>query len=256
MTEYERDLWRRYRKGDEQAREELQSMHLPRVTLLVSDIHRIVSRVDLAVLMNAGVLGLWKAISKFDYNRGVKFETYARNFIRGEIFAEPEVHRNMPRRQFENFVKLMEAQKRLVERVDGKPTLAEIAEEAGLTLVQAQRALDARNIAFPTNSIDHQGDQVSDDDSDENSQRKAAAFEKPAPEPAATLEDRYGEQLDAAIRKLSKLEAEIVVACYWDNERDAEIAARYGFTVAKTRKIRQRALLKLRGMFVEGSNNE
>lgn len=256
MTEYERDLWKRYGKGDEEAREELQSMYLPHVKLLASDIHRIVSRVDLTVLMNAGLFGLWKAISKFDYNRGVKFETYAHNFIRGEIFAHPEVNGNIPRRQFENFVQLMEAQKRLVERVDGKPTLAEIAEEAGLTLVQAQRALDARNIAFPTNSIDHQGDQVSNDDSDEGSQRKAAVFEIPAPEPEPALQDVYGEQLDAAIRRLSKLEAAIVIAYYWDEETDPQIAARFGFTVAKTRKIRQRALAKLRGMLMEGSSNE
>lgn len=256
MTEYERDLWRRYGKGDEEAFDKLLSMYLPFVKALATSIHARIGRVDLPLLIHAGTVGLWKAMRGFRYEGNVKFETYAYNFIRGDIFAEPEVHRNMPRRQYENHVKLMEAQVRLAERVDGKPTLAEIAEEAGLTLEQTQHALDAKNIAFPTSSIDQQGDQVSNDESDEDSQRKAAAFEKPEPGLEPGLADVYGERLDAALRKLSKLEAEIVIRYYWDNETDPQIATRLEFNVPKTRKIRQRALLKLRGMLVEGSSNE
>jgi RNA polymerase sigma factor (sigma-70 family) len=256
MTEYERDLWRRYREGDEEAFDKLLLTYLPYVKGLTTLLHKEIERVDLRLLMNAGTVGLWKAMRGFNYEGSVKFTTYAYNFIRGEIFATPEVHGTMPRRQRENYVKLMEAQKRLAQRVEGKPTFAEVAEEAGLTVEQAKLAQDARNIAFPVESIDHQGDQASSDHSDEGVPRRAAAFEKATPEPEIALADTHGQNLETAIRKLSKLEASIITGSYWGGETDAQIAKRFGFALTKTRKIRQRAVEKLRVMLVEGSSDE
>jgi RNA polymerase sigma factor (sigma-70 family) len=232
-------------------------MYVPYVKALAVQLHEKLSRVDLTLLINAGTVGLWKAMRGFNYEGSVKFTTYAYNFIKGEIFAEPEVHGNMHRRRYEHYVQLLKAQERLAERADGKPTLAEIAEEAGLTLEQAQLALDARNIAFPVESIDHQGDQASNDDSGEGSKRKAAAFESAVPEPEIHLYDAHGGNLEAAIRELPQPDRAIVIAHYWGGETDQQIADRFGFTLAKTRKIRQRAVEKLRVMLVKKeSSNE
>src|SRR5690349_4298943 len=79
-----RNLLRRYHdRGDAAAREELVEAWLPSV-------RRIARRFDgrgepLEDLVQVGVVGLIKAIDRFDLSRGVEFSTYAMPTIIGEI---------------------------------------------------------------------------------------------------------------------------------------------------------------------------
>ena len=85
MTEEEAELWRRYRRGDEKALEELVVFHLRLVKYWVrrTNSERWANQAD---LMQDGIVGLIEAIRKFDPDRGNEFGTFARYLVREAIF--------------------------------------------------------------------------------------------------------------------------------------------------------------------------
>ena len=80
----EKDLARRIAKGEEQARQRLIKANL---RLVVSIAKRYVHRGPLSIsdLMQEGNIGLFKAVEKFDPEKGFKFSTYATWWIRQAI---------------------------------------------------------------------------------------------------------------------------------------------------------------------------
>jgi len=63
--------------------------YLPLVKYTAERMHtRLPSEVDVEDLMSSGLFGLMDAIDAFDLDRGVKFETYCTQRIRGAIFDE------------------------------------------------------------------------------------------------------------------------------------------------------------------------
>mgnify|MGYP003330646876 CR=1 FL=1 len=63
--------------------------YLPLVRYTAERMHtRLPSEVDVEDLMSSGLFGLMDAIDAFDLDRGVKFETYRTQRIRGAIFDE------------------------------------------------------------------------------------------------------------------------------------------------------------------------
>lgn len=82
-SEEEQDLARRIQKGDESAR---QSMIQSNLRLVVSIAKRYIGRgLLLEDLIEEGNLGLMKAVSKFDPEKGFRFSTYASWWIRQSI---------------------------------------------------------------------------------------------------------------------------------------------------------------------------
>jgi len=68
------------------ATEERVTQYLPLVRFVAEKIHRrLPPGVDLESLIHSGVVGLLEALERFDPNRGVEFEIYARYRIRGEV---------------------------------------------------------------------------------------------------------------------------------------------------------------------------
>src|SRR3989304_4919849 len=68
------------------ATEERVTQYLPLVRFVAEKIHRrLPPGVDLESLIHSGVVGLLEALQRFDPNRGVEFEIYARYRIRGEV---------------------------------------------------------------------------------------------------------------------------------------------------------------------------
>jgi RNA polymerase sigma factor for flagellar operon FliA len=70
----------------EQAKEERITKYLPLVRFVAEKIHRrLPPGVDLESLIHSGVVGLLEALKRFDPQRGVEFEVYARYRIQGEV---------------------------------------------------------------------------------------------------------------------------------------------------------------------------
>lgn len=225
MTENELNLWQRYAQQDEAARKELILLYLPLADLLARRIAR-AAGARWEDLRQDAVIGLIKAVARFDPAQGVPFSAFAKYYIRGAIFDSPELTRDLARRQEEVYRKVRQTEAALAQALQRTPTIEEVAERAGLTVEQIRSALDARGIAF-AGALPVGEDMPA-----------WMRVEVPTPERALFLME--------ALARLSEREQEIIRLFYWEDQPREEIARQLGLTVSNVTKIRQRALGRLR----------
>jgi len=230
MTEDERSLWERYCEEDEtaseEARKELVMYYLPLAIVWARRISRIAGWANSEDLKQDGVIGLIKAIQRFDPSLGVKFKYFANPYVRGAIFDSSEFTRDLARRQEEIYRKMRLAEGELMKTLHRNPTIEEVAEKAELTIEQIQNAIDAMGVAFAVELPDAEVAPVS------------RLVETPQPERAIMLLE--------ALSYLSAREQETIHRYYWEDQPHEEIAQRLELTVSNVIKIRQRAVCKLR----------
>ena len=142
MTENE-VLIEHMQAGEKEVREVLIEQNLGLV-------HHIVKRFlnrgyDTDDLFQIGVIGLIKAIDKFDPSFDVKFSTYAVPLIAGEIkrFLRDDGMVKVSRTLKENGSRVKYARERLSLRINREPTLQEVSKEAGLTIEEVILAMEA-----------------------------------------------------------------------------------------------------------------
>ena len=85
-------------------------------------------------LIQEGNVGLMRAVSRFDYKRGIKFSTFAHWWIRQQItrsVAEKPSLIRIPQYQFIEYRKYLRAFSDLCEEYEREPTIAELAEYTG-----------------------------------------------------------------------------------------------------------------------------
>ncbi|HEY3135453.1 MAG TPA: sigma-70 family RNA polymerase sigma factor [Blastocatellia bacterium] len=233
MSEAELGLWERYRLGDEAAHRELLLFYLPLVDLLAKRVARSAGWANLEDLKQDGVIGLMKAITKFDPSRGVDFKIFAKPYIRGAIFDSSELTRGLARRQAEIYRMVTQAQGELLKKLHRNATIEAVAEKTNLTIEQIQNAIDAMGVAF--------------------------AGELPEAEnwlATRRLEPERTETkvlLKEALSQLTEREALIIIWYYLHGQSPEEIGHRLGLTMSNVTKIRQRALGKLRALLGGGS---
>jgi|GEM_PF-605332 len=136
-------LIRRAQAGERESREVLIEQNLGLV-------HHIVKRFlnrgyEAEDLFQIGVIGLIKAIDKFDTGYEVKFSTYAVPLITGEIkrFIRDDGLVKVSRTLKENGSRVKYARERLLKSLGREPTLEEVALEAALTTEEVILAMEA-----------------------------------------------------------------------------------------------------------------
>ncbi len=129
--------------GDKEAREVLIEKNLGLV-------HHIVRRFagrgyELEDLFQIGVIGLIKAIDKFDLSLKLQFSTYAVPMITGEIkrFLRDDGPLKVSRTIKENALKVRTVRQRLQNSLGREPVIREIAEEAALSEEEIVLAMEA-----------------------------------------------------------------------------------------------------------------
>ena len=122
------EVWCEYKKtGAEEIRNLLIEHYLDIVRYTAERMHmRLPGEVDVEDLMSAGLFGLMDAIDAFDLERGVKFETYCAQRIRGAIFDELRAMDWVPRLVRSRTAKVERARKALEMELGRKATDAEI----------------------------------------------------------------------------------------------------------------------------------
>ena len=123
-------VWRVYKKAaTDELRNHLIENYLHLVKSTAERMHmRLPGEVDVEDLMSAGLFGLMDAIDAFDLERGVKFETYCTQRIRGAIFDELRAMDWVPRLVRSRTAKVERARKALEMELGRRPTDNEICE--------------------------------------------------------------------------------------------------------------------------------
>ncbi|MBW7923812.1 MAG: RNA polymerase sigma factor FliA [Burkholderiaceae bacterium] len=202
-------------------------------------IGRLPANVEIDDLVQAGMIGLFDAMTRYETDRGAQFETFATQRVRGAMLDELRGSDWLPRSVRRNQRSIEAAIHRAEQRLGRAPAEADIAEELGLPLAEYQRLLDDARGAQLVHLDDY------DDDGDEGFLDRHVAA--PDVDPQEILGDsRFRHALVAAIGKLPERER-LVMGMYYEQEMNLkEIGAVLGVTESRISQLHSQAVARLR----------
>lgn len=191
-------------------------------------------------LVQVGYMGLLNALSKFDVNAGVRFNTYATYLVSGEIkhyLRDRAQTIRQPAWLQELRHKVGRTANVLSQTLGRVPTEAEIAAELGIspdTVVEVLQTQELLKVA----SLDAQ---PSEDEGESDVERLDAAEFCPE---QLCFEDRM--VLENAMKQLRDLERQVLLHFHFDAMNQTEIANKLGISCNYVSHILRQSLNKLR----------
>lgn len=232
-------------KAEKLRREELVRRHAPLVKLIVNRIAgHLPDWVDYEDLLSAGVLGLLKAIERFDPSRGVKFETYATPLIRGEVMETLRSKDWVPRSVRRRAREVARAVAELEAQLGRPPTAEEIAERMGLSTAEYEAILvdTARACLLSIEEVFAEGE-----DAPPVNGRQAASLGTEETDPLASIErEELKRIIAAAIERLPVREKQVLALYYQEGMTLKEIGAVLGVTESRVCQIHSQAMARVR----------
>ncbi|MDF2962593.1 MAG: polymerase sigma factor SigD [Paenibacillus sp.] len=237
------DVWKQWKEsGLIEAKQSLIETYLPLVDYVSNRLSiglpKNVAKDDLA---SFGVMGLIDAIEKFDYLRGLQFETYASWRIRGAIIDGLRQGDWVPRSVREKSKKIEEAYQKLEQQYLRTVTDEEIS--SYLQVSESDFRQMVHEIAITTVcSID---DPIREEDSET---RLSLLIDEKAKNPEYKVNEFYlKETLAKAIERLTEKERTVVSLFYYEELSLSEIAEVMNLSPSRISQLHSKAILRLRG---------
>lgn len=198
------------------------------------------NNVEFDDLLSYGIFGLIDAIDKYDFTRGVKFETYAQLRIRGAIIDQLREIDWLPRSVRQKSKELEKAYYEMENKLGRPATDEEMAESLCLSLEDFQKKVQSI-ITYSIVSLDDLLEQKHDVSSENDRQMET---------PESSIENtEINEILVDAINSLSEKEKKVVSLYYYEELTYKEIGKLLNISESRVSQLHTKAIIRLKNKF-------
>ena len=238
------DLIRRAQEGDKAAREQVINEN---VGLVWSIVRRFLGRGQEAEdLFQIGVIGLMKAVDKFDLSYEVMFSTYAVPMISGEIkrfLRDNNSLLKMSRSVKENGWKIKAAKERLAVTLGRDATMEELAAATELSLEDVVTALEAGSEIESIYKTVYQGDGNEIYLLDQLGSEEAGSGLRRENEGQRVINKML---IDSLLGTLDGKERLLIKLRFYENKTQMQTADKLGMTQVQVSRMEKKLLLRMR----------
>jgi RNA polymerase sigma factor for flagellar operon FliA len=234
-------LWEQYsEKRTPSIREQLILEYAPLVKLVAGRLSMYLGyTVEFDDLVGYGIFGLIDAIDKFDYDKGIKFETYASLRIRGAILDQIRKMDWIPRSLRQKQKKLETAMAELETALGHTPSDEEVAQSLEITVDELYRWQGQTKIT---------GVASLEDFLEQGSEVKASGTRRAvAEQPEQAMEEKEVKRvLVEALERLTEKEKRVIQLYYYEELTLKEISEVLEVSESRVSQLHTKALQKMR----------
>ncbi|GEA16669.1 sigma 28 [Moorella sp. E308F] len=238
-------MWAAYLAGKGDAgRRELVLKYLPLVKYHVGRLAVKPPRhLDQEDLVGYGIIGLLEAIDRYDPSRGVNFESFASQRIRGAILDALRQSHWAPRTLVEKLRRVSQVYRRLEQEQGSEVSDAVVAAAAGITVDELKELLE-RGSQMAVLSLE---DFLFDREGEEGSTRGELLADPQSPDPAGRYEqEELRRALIEGLQHLNDKDRLVLTLYYYEGLTLKEIGKILGVSESRVCQLHGRAILNLR----------